>query len=185
MNLFGVFFELGWKHILEGYDHLLFLLGLVIITTNFRSLLGVVTAFTVAHSTTLILSAIDVIALDPLITESLIALSIVYVGVENIIRRDHNGRWIIAGVFGLVHGAGFSGHLIDLLKTTLDSGEIWTPLLGFNLGIEFGQLIVIIALSPLIWLMKSKNKQSVIVPEVSRIIAAVGAMLFISRIWGF
>ena len=184
MNLFTLFFELGLRHILEGYDHLLFLCGLVIVTTNWKSLLSVISAFTIAHSTTLILSALGVISLDPLTTESLIAVSIIYVGVENIVRKEQKGRWIIAGSFGLIHGAGFSGHLTDLLKNTLGSGNIWSPLLGFNVGIEAGQLIVIAIVFPFIWWMRKANKQDVIIPEISRIIASVGAVLLVWRIWG-
>lgn len=184
MNLFGLFFELGWKHILEGYDHLLFLIGLVIVTTNWRSLLSVISAFTIAHSTTLVLSALNILSIEPIITESLIALSIIYVGVENIVRKEQKGRWIVAGSFGLIHGAGFSGHLTDLLKTTLGAGNIWTPIIGFNLGIEAGQLIVIAALFPLIWWMRSRHKETVLIPEISRIISAVGTVLLVWRIWG-
>src|SRR2546421_11835857 len=101
---FEAFFKIGFYHILEGYDHLLFLLGLIIITKNFRSLFSVISAFTVAHSTTLILSALGILSLPPAITESLIALSIVYVGIENIVKGNSNKRWIVAGSFGLIHG---------------------------------------------------------------------------------
>ncbi len=184
MNLFGTFFDLGRWHILEGYDHLLFLCGLVIVTTNWRSLLSVISAFTIAHSTTLVLSALGILSLPPIITESLIALSIIYVGVENIVRKEAKGRWIVAGAFGLIHGAGFSGHLTDLLKNTLGSGNIWAPLLGFNLGIELGQLIVIAVLFPFIWWMRKVHKEAVLIPEISRIIACVGAVLLVWRIWG-
>tara|TARA_Y100000588_G_scaffold167138_2_gene180977 strand:+ start:734 stop:973 length:240 start_codon:yes stop_codon:yes gene_type:complete len=79
--VFDVFLALGFEHILEGYDHLLFLAGLIIVSRSARSLLAVISAFTVAHSTTLVLSALDVVALDPVLTETLIAASIVYVGI--------------------------------------------------------------------------------------------------------
>jgi hydrogenase/urease accessory protein HupE len=184
MNLFQVFFELGWKHILEGYDHLLFLTALIIVTKEWRSLLSVISAFTIAHSTTLVLSALGILSLPPVITESFIALSIVYVGIENIVRREQRGRWIVAGSFGLVHGAGFSGHLTELLKSTLGAGNVWTPIIGFNLGIEAGQITVLSLLFPLMLLVRKTHKENVLVPEVSRAIACVGAVLFVWRLWG-
>src|SRR5437016_3934794 len=145
---FETFFRIGFFHILEGYDHLLFLIGLIIVTKNFRSLFSVISAFTIAHSTTLILSALGVLSLPPVLTESLIALSIVYVGIENILRTEMRSRWIVAGSFGLIHGAGFSGHLTDILKGMLEMGNVWIPLTGFNIGIELGQIIVICTVFP-------------------------------------
>ncbi len=183
-NMFSLFFDLGFHHILEGYDHLLFLIALIIVTREFRSLLSVVSAFTIAHSTTLILCALGVISLEPVITESLIAASIAYVGVENVVRREHKRRWIVAGLFGFVHGAGFSGHLTELLRNSLGAGAIWSPLMGFNLGIELGQLLVIVAVFPLVWWMNKKGADVAIVPEVSRVIAAIGGMLFVGRAFG-
>ena len=184
MSNFTLFLELGFRHILEGYDHLLFLIGLVIVTRSWRSLLSVISAFTVAHSTTLVLSALGVIRLEPVVTESLIAASITYVGIENVVRREMRSRWIVAGLFGLIHGAGFSSHLTDLLKATLGAGEIWSPLLGFNAGIEIGQLVVITLLFPLLWWMRRAGNEGALVPEISRVIAAIGGMLMVGRIFG-
>jgi len=184
MSNFTLFLELGFRHILEGYDHILFLLGLVIVTRDWRSMLSVISAFTVAHSATLILSALGWISLEPIVTESLIAASIAYVGIENVVRREHRGRWLVAGLFGLIHGAGFSSHLTDLLKSVLGAGDIWAPLLGFNLGIELGQLLVIAILFPFLWWMHRSGKAGLIVPEISRVIAAIGGMLMIARIFG-
>src|SRR6266550_3568667 len=109
LQQFEAFFRIGFFHIIEGYDHLLFLAGLIIVTKDFRSLFSVISAFTIAHSTTLVLSALGILSLPPVVTESLIALSIVYVGIENVVRKEARGRWIVAGSFGLIHGAGFSG----------------------------------------------------------------------------
>jgi hydrogenase/urease accessory protein HupE len=193
MGIFGQFLEIGFSHILEGYDHLLFLIGLTIISRDMRSLLKVISAFTVAHSTTLVLSALGILSLQPVITEALIALSIVYVGVENIVKwnkADNDAlvvkdrRWIVAGSFGLIHGAGFSGHLTDLLKSMLGMGNIWSPLMGFNLGIELGQITMIIVLFPLMWYARKLKKENLLVPELSRVIAAVGGVLLVSRVWG-
>lgn len=184
MDLFGTFFRLGFEHILTGYDHLLFLLALIIVTKEWRSLLTVISAFTIAHSTTLILSALEIISLPPILTESLIALSIVYVGIENVVRKETKNRWIVAGSFGLIHGAGFSGHLTDILKGMLGSGNIWSPLIGFNIGIEAGQLVVIAIALPLMLLLKKFGEEREIVIEISRVIAAVGAVLVVWRAFG-
>jgi hydrogenase/urease accessory protein HupE len=181
---FTAFFKIGFFHILEGYDHLLFLLGLIIVTKNFRSLFSVISAFTIAHSTTLILSALGILSLPPVLTESLIALSIVYVGIENVVRTETKNRWIVAGGFGLIHGAGFSGHLTDILKGMMDMGNIFVPLTGFNLGIEAGQITVILIVFPLMWLVRKYGKERQIVMEVSRVIAAVGAVLLVFRAFG-
>ncbi len=181
---FETFFKIGFYHIIEGYDHLLFLIALIIVTKNFRSLFSVISAFTIAHSTTLILSALGILSLPPVITESLIALSIVYVGIENVVRFETKGRWIVAGSFGLIHGAGFSGHLTDILKGMLSMGNVFIPLTGFNLGIEAGQITVILVVFPLMWLVRKYGKERLIVQEVSRVIAAIGGVLLVIRLFG-
>ncbi len=181
---FSAFLRIGYFHIIEGYDHLLFLLGLIIVTHKWKDLLKVISAFTVAHSTTLILSALGIISLPPIVTESLIALSIVYVGIENIVRKVKSGRWIVAGSFGLIHGAGFSSHLTDLLKAQLGMGNIWSPIMGFNIGIELGQLTVIACVYPLMLLVRKFGKEDLLVPEISRVIAAIGGVLLVFRMFG-
>ncbi|MBS12024.1 MAG: hypothetical protein CME19_10545 [Gemmatimonadetes bacterium] len=181
--MFTVFLELGFDHILDGYDHLLFLAGLIVVATDWRSLLAVISAFTVTHSTTLILSALDILALDPVFTETLIAASIAYVGIENLVREEQTRRWIVAGAFGLIHGAGFSGHLTELLRSMMDMGNIWGPLIGFNVGIELGQIVVIAISVPIIWGLKRIGKWDLLVPEFSRVLAAVGVFLVIQRVW--
>jgi len=185
MNDFGTFFTIGLHHILEGYDHLLFLLGLILVARSWRGLLAVVSAFTVAHSTTLVLSALDLLSIPSAITETLIAASIVYVGIENNVRAgEHSQRWVVAGLFGLIHGAGFSGHLVGLLKGVMEQGSIWPALIGFNVGIEVGQVVVVLAVLPLVWLAEKQGVREKLIPEISRLIAAVGGVLMIARIWG-
>ncbi|MCC7439542.1 MAG: HupE/UreJ family protein [Armatimonadetes bacterium] len=185
MSDFGTFFTIGLHHILEGYDHLLFLLGLILVARSWRSLLMVVSAFTVAHSTTLVLSALEVVAIPSIITETLIAASIVYVGIENTVRSgEHSQRWVVAGLFGLIHGAGFSGHLVGLLKGVMEQGSIWPALIGFNIGIEVGQVVVVLAALPLIWLAEKQSLREKLVPEISRMIAGIGGVLVVARIWG-
>jgi hydrogenase/urease accessory protein HupE len=183
MELFTSFLQVGLNHILEGYDHLLFLLGLIIVADNLRGLFPVITAFTITHSTTLILSALGILSLNPSITEALIAVSIVYVGVENLYRKKMKLRWLISGGFGLVHGAGFSGHLTEMLKNVLGMNNIWFPLIGFNVGIELGQLIVISLVYPLMYLMKNEKIKNSFVQKMSIGIAATGLFLLALRIF--
>jgi hypothetical protein len=146
------FVELGFFHILDGTDHLLFLLCLVIPFRRFRALIPVVTAFTVAHSITLIASAYD-LAPDalwfPPLIETLIALSIVYMALENIVGGSTvHRRWMIAFGFGLVHGFGFSFALRETLQFA--GSHLLTSLLSFNLGVELGQLLVLLLLIPIL-----------------------------------
>ena len=148
------FVNLGFLHILDGTDHLLFLFCLVIPFRRLRALIPVVTAFTVAHSVTLIASAYnfapDFLWFPPLI-EVLIAASIVYMALENIVGAGSvQRRWMIAFGFGLVHGFGFSFALRQSLQFA--GSHLLTSLLSFNIGVELGQLLVLILLIPLLQL---------------------------------
>jgi len=145
------FVELGFFHILDGIDHLLFLLCLVIPIRSFRKLVPVVTSFTVAHTITLLASAFglapNTLWFPPLI-EMLIALSIVYMAVENIVGANLQRRWLIAFAFGLVHGFGFSFVLRDTLQFA--GSHLLTSLVSFNIGVEIGQLFVLAFAVPLL-----------------------------------
>ncbi len=145
----GLFVVAGIHHILEGIDHLLFLFCLVIPFRRIRPLIPIVTAFTVAHSITLIASgyglAPDVLWFPPLI-EMLIAMSIVYMALENIVVEQPKRRWIIAFCFGLVHGFGFSFVLRNTLQFA--GSHVLTSLLSFNVGVEIGQLFVLLLFVP-------------------------------------
>ncbi len=141
----------GFLHILDGTDHLLFLLCLVIPLRRIRTLVGVVTAFTVAHSITLIASAYDFAPTAlwfPPLVETLIAASIVYMALENIVGVSVSRRWIITFGFGLVHGFGFSFALRDSLQFA--GSHLLTSLLAFNVGVELGQLLVLAIAVPLL-----------------------------------
>jgi hypothetical protein len=144
------FVDLGFHHILDGTDHLLFLFCLVIPFRKFRALIPIVTSFTVAHSITLIASAYnlapDALWFPPLI-EMLIAVSIVYMAVENIVGgATVHRRWIITFGFGLVHGFGFSFALRQTLQFA--GSHMLTSLLSFNIGVELGQLLVLVVMIP-------------------------------------
>ena len=148
------FVVLGFVHILSGIDHLLFLLCLVIPFRRIKPLLAIVTAFTVAHSITLMLSAAGLapsaLWFPPLI-EALIALSIVYMALENVIGAKLERRWMVAFGFGLVHGFGFSFALRESLQFA--GAHLATSLLSFNLGVELGQVAVLaVALPALGWI---------------------------------
>ncbi len=146
------FVRMGFDHILDGIDHLLFLLCLVIPFRHFRALIPVVTAFTVAHSITLIASAYglapDVGWFPPLI-ETLIAVSILYMALENIVGgATVHRRWIMAFAFGLIHGFGFSFALRQSLQFA--GAHMLASLLSFNIGVELGQLLVLVFAIPLL-----------------------------------
>ncbi len=144
------FFCLGVEHIATGYDHLVFLLGLILLGGQLGLLLRVVTAFTVAHSLTLGLAVLGVWAPSPALVEPAIALSIVYVGVENCFVQDVQRRWLITFPFGLIHGFGFAGVLQEI---SLPQGQIPLALVSFNVGIEMGQIAVLVGVLPtVLWL---------------------------------
>jgi len=149
------FVQAGFLHILDGTDHLLFLLCLVIPFRQFRQLLLIVTSFTVAHSFTLIASAYglgpNTLWFPPLI-ETLIAMSILYMALENIVGASSVGRrWMVTFVFGLVHGFGFSFALRQTLQFA--GSHMLTSLVSFNLGVELGQLLVLAVCIPLLDLL--------------------------------
>jgi hypothetical protein len=139
----------GFFHILGGVDHLLFLLCLVIPFRRLGALIVIVTSFTVAHSVTLIASAYDMAPSAlwfPPLVETLIAASIVYMALENIVAPALTRRWVVTFVFGLVHGFGFSFALRDSLQ--LAGSHVLTSLLSFNIGVELGQLLVLVLAVP-------------------------------------
>jgi hydrogenase/urease accessory protein HupE len=171
---------MGVEHILTGYDHLLFLFGLVLVASRWKSLLPVVTAFTVAHSLTLGVAVLGLWTPPSRVVEPLIALSIAYVGVENLLLKDAGKRWRITFPFGLIHGFGFASALHEL---ALPSRAIPAALLSFNLGVEAGQLMVLALMIPLVaavrrmrWLEGARAR----IPSLG--VAAVGAVWFVARI---
>jgi len=179
------YLKLGYTHILpKGTDHILFVLGILLLSTRWRPILAQVTAFTVAHTITLGLTIYGVVSLSPRIVEPLIALSIVYVAVENVVTPELR-PWRVALVFGfgLLHGMGFAGVLSQL---GLPRREFLTGLLCFNAGVELGQLSVILAAFLVLGLPFRKKpwyRRRVVIPG-SIAIAAVGLFWFVQRIVG-
>lgn len=145
------FVNMGFQHILDGIDHLLFLFCLVIPLRSMRRLIPVVTSFTIAHSITLIGAAFGFAPSSiwfPSLIETLIALSIVYMAFENIVGARLEHRWMMAFGFGLVHGFGFSFLFSDTLQFA--GGHLFSSLLAFNVGVEIGQLLVLLLIIPLL-----------------------------------
>jgi hydrogenase/urease accessory protein HupE len=183
VNSFFAFLKLGVEHILTGYDHLLFLFALMVVCRDLRSILNVITCFTIAHSITLGLATLDIVRLPGRIVEPLIAASIAYVGIENLVRGD-SPKWrsLIAFSFGLVHGLGFADALREL---GINSGQfgIVLPLVGFNLGVELGQLCVAAIVLPILWNLR-RNPLFVRrwVPGCSIAVAFAGSYWMVERV---
>lgn len=165
----------GFDHILGGLDHLLFLVCLVAPFRRFSwNLVGVVTAFTVAHSITLIAAAYGIVPSGnwfPPLVETLIAVSILYMAVENVLRPNLQWRWLITGAFGLVHGFGFSFALANELQFA--GNHLLLSLLAFNVGIEIGQLLVLVLVWPALLLLVNRRglDARIVVAIVSAIVA--------------
>ena len=182
LETFGRFVTLGVTHILPwGVDHVLFVLGLALLSPRLGPLLAQVTAFTVAHTLTLALSSFGVVRLSPQVVEPLIALSIVYVAVENVVSpKLRASRIVLVFAFGLLHGLGFAGVLGEI---GLPEGQQLTSLLGFNVGVELGQLAVIaLAAVALGAWTKLGGKREALVRPASLLIAAVGLYWFVERV---
>ncbi|MFN0084481.1 MAG: HupE/UreJ family protein [Blastocatellia bacterium] len=152
---FRGFLKLGVEHILLGFDHLAFLLALLMAGSKLREAAAIITSFTVAHSITLGLATFDLARLPPAIVEPLIAVSIIYVGIENLLGRGTAHRWLLTFGFGLIHGFGFATVLRELGIGDSGASAIM-PLLSFNLGVEIGQLAIAALLLPVIWKLKEK-----------------------------
>jgi hypothetical protein len=158
---------------------MLFLLALMLRGGGLWSLLKIITAFTIAHSITLALAALDVIVLPSALVESVIALSIAYVALENLLPRYAvSRRWAVSFIFGLAHGFGFSSVLREI---GLPKENLLLSLLNFNLGVEAGQLTVVLLVVPILMRLKSKPWEPRMVATVSGVILAVGLVLFVDR----
>ncbi len=146
----GRYVVAGIEHIFLGYDHIAFVLGVILWGRRLRHLVVVVTAFTLAHSITLTLAVLNVLSLPQALTEALIAASIVYVALENFFVRNIERRWRLTFLFGLVHGFGFAG---ALRQFGLPDAAIAPALAAFNLGVELGQLAILCVAVPLLFVL--------------------------------
>ena len=181
---FTNFLCLGVKHILTGYDHLLFLFGLLLVARGFFSSLGIITSFTIAHSITLAVATLHVVQIPSRIVEPLIAASIVFVGTENLLRGDiPTARRMVAFGFGLIHGFGFASALREA-GIGSDTFGIILPLFSFNLGVELGQIMVAALTLPIIWKLR-ENPMFIArwAPACSAAVVLLGSFWFVERVW--
>jgi hydrogenase/urease accessory protein HupE len=177
------FIKLGVEHIWTGYDHLLFLFGLLIVCRRLRSILAIISCFTLAHSLTLAAATLGWVNLSGRLVEPAIAASIVVVGVENVFRRgaEPAGRWVLTFAFGLIHGFGFASALRDLGVGATPAGVVM-PLLTFNFGVEIGQIAVALVVLPIVWrLRRSEAFVRRGVPALSVGVAGAGAYWLMMR----
>ena len=190
LKVAGDYWRMGTIHILEGVDHLLFVLALLLIVSSLGALVKAVTAFTVAHSITLVLATLGVVHVPAAPTEAIIALSILFLATEIIHQR--NGQislterypWVIAFVFGLFHGLGFAGALSEI---GVPQHEVPLALLMFNVGVETGQLLFIAVVLSVIWLLQ---RLPIVMPRGSwRVlpytIGSIAAFWTIDRVMSF
>jgi hydrogenase/urease accessory protein HupE len=175
----------GVYHIFAGPDHILFLVGLLLLGGSLLRLLSIVTAFTIAHSITLSLAALDVLNPPARLIEPAIALSIVYVGIDNLMvgKTGRDVRPLIAFFFGLVHGFGFAGVLKEFGLPTQALG--WS-LFSFNIGVEIGQVCIVVVVATMLAALRSRNKA---LGERIAVFGSVGVILagsywFIERVFG-
>jgi len=186
------YLQKGILHILSGPDHILFILALLLLGGSLRALLGIVTAFTVAHSMTLSLAVAGIVRPPAQVIEPLIALSIVAVAIENLrclsskkkakeltAKRDYRAYYAFA--FGLIHGFGFAG---ALLEANLVGPALWIALASFNLGVECGQAMIVAPLAPLLMLLAKKHKDfsDKLIYTGSIAIGLMGAYWFIGQL---
>lgn len=174
------FVLLGIRHILTGYDHVLFLLSLLMLGGSLRALVKIVTAFTVAHSVTLSLAVLNIVALPSRWVESAIAASIVYVAAENFWRGQHalRNRWLVTFGFGLVHGLGFASILKEF---SLERASLVVSLAGFNIGVEIGQIGIVLMAFLGLRLLRAWPREPALRLWVSAGAAAAGLVWFVQR----
>lgn len=180
----GPFFTLGVEHIFTGYDHLLFLLGLLLVCVRWQTLIAIITCFTVGHSLTLFLATTGIVNPPAELTEPLIALTILYVGAENLWRRgaEPGGRWALTLLFGLVHGFGFANVLRELGVGT-EGHSLLVPLFSFNLGVETGQILFAGVVLPILWRARRiASFRERWVPVLSGLVAVAGLYWLLERV---
>lgn len=182
--VFKEFTRAGIHHIAIGPDHILFIIGLLLLGGSVLRLLGIVSAFTVGHSITLSLAALNIVAPPARIVEPAIALSIVYVGADNLLstKGARDVRAWIALFFGLVHGFGFASVLREI---GLPPRALGISLFSFNLGVEIGQAILVVIVASLLGLLRSRSplRARQVVTAASIVVTLAGAYWFVERIW--
>jgi hydrogenase/urease accessory protein HupE len=195
-SVLGAYVSLGIDHILTGYDHIAFLIALVVGSRRLRSILAVVTAFTLAHSITLALASFGYVHLSASLVEPAIAASIAFVAIRNLLARDARPLWPEAFAFGLIHGLGFAGSIADTLASETQKA---VALIGFNAGVEVGQITLVAGCVGLLWMLRKLGERTRSVPQAqpvllaprfarvaaSLVVACLGAYWFVARVAGF
>lgn len=186
--LLGHFLWEGILHILMGWDHIFFLLGLLVLAPNLMNLIKVITAFTISHSITLVLAALQMVTIKMPIVEAVVAASVAYVGLENLVlrKRKVQWRWYLVFMFGLVHGLSFADMLKDLLGENLGGAprlQLISCLLTFNIGVELGQLMILIVLFPMLkWVRSNHPRQAqYVIIGVSCLVFTMGLSFLLDR----
>jgi len=175
------YFNLGFDHLLKGIDHIVFLICLIFLVNGFINLVKVVTAFTIAHSITLSLSFLGIVAISQSVIEALIALTIIFVALDVADNKDKQFPWYYAFGFGLLHGFGFSGALSEI---GINNNELVLSLLFFNVGIEIAQLAIIPIPFLIIFFFRNSKVFQNIKYLTAIIIGGIGVYWFIDRALG-
>ena len=185
LDVAKTYFRLGVEHILSGIDHLLFVLALVLLITGTRRLIETITAFTLAHSVTLIATSLGWVSLPPAPVEAVIALSIVFLAREIVLKQTGQERlseqrpWLVALAFGLLHGFGFAGALSAI---GLPQDSVPVALLTFNLGVEVGQLVFVAAVLLALWVLRRAMARPLIDGLASYGIGIAASVWLIERV---
>ncbi|HEY8161469.1 MAG TPA: HupE/UreJ family protein [Methylocystis sp.] len=181
-QLMKKFFEAGVEHILTGYDHLCFLFALILWAHRVWPVVKIVTAFTISHSITLSLAALNIFTLPSSLTEALIAASIIFVAAENFWSRDVETRWRNTFLFGFIHGFGFASALTEM---GVPQGGVVPALAAFNIGVEAGQIAIVMAVLPILFYIDRHTRgkrHDKLVYALSGLIALAGAFWLLQRI---
>jgi hypothetical protein len=176
------FGEAGIEHIVTGYDHVCFLVALILWARKIWPVVKIVTAFTISHSITLSLAALNIFTLQPTWTESLIAASIIFVAVENFFSRAVDRRWRVTFLFGFIHGFGFASALTEM---GVPQNAVVPALASFNIGVEIGQIVIVLTLIPMMLgvdTMTKGKRNPKFVYAVSSAVALFGAYWLLQRV---
>ncbi len=176
---FKGFCGMGLHHLLTGIDHMLFLVALICVSDSFWNLFKTVTAFTIGHSLSLLLAVFSVCTVSTSIVEPIIALSITYAAVENLYSKNFEGRWKIAFAFGLIHGLGFADAMTSL---SLSGASLAVALVGFNIGVELGQMIIVTIAYPVLRKIALSNHGTKILNGGSIAVSLVATYWFFERV---
>ncbi len=183
-SLFWTYLKLGMGHIFTGVDHIFFIVGFALLASGFAPLVKSISGFTVSHSITLTLAALGILTLSPVLVEPLIALSIIFVGVQALRNKSSvRGSFWLIFCFGLFHGLGFAGSIAEV---GFPKQGFVASLLGFNLGVEVGQLVIVLVAYPVImWANNAEQKGVFLKRAVSCVIVGAGSVWLVSRLAGF